>query len=248
MSYKSLKNFSKILNRQDFEIISDEANIKSIILIIKNKTSDPDGNEIEYINNINIYNKNLISFYKWLSPITKGNKDLDQGFNLCYEVLSRASKLLQENELKRKSISNNYLRKFNKQFLKGLNRILQGIRISFDPLLLGNTRMQERQIVNFILDENEGFGRYYGFNSKGAFAFYKRIETFDRPDLILINSKLSRGPDRKIRGWLDYGERNEKIRILAKKGFLGKVQIFFLYHNQGSEKKSYEAQLMSSTS
>src|SRR3989344_7651402 len=105
------------------------------------------------------------------------------------------------------------LKKFFKNFTHGLNRLLIGIRIMFDPDIVGNTSITREQLVNFILNKEEGLGRKYEFNTIGKNSFVSSIYNLNNKELIAAEKMLSNprikvsrfGGGRKIE-WKSLGE------------------------------------------
>src|SRR3990172_7814252 len=117
MSYKDLKNFQQILNKSEFNYISDLSNIMAVSDVIKNKIRNPDGNELVYLETVGKFLRNLGSFYDAVGG--EGIPDLKKGHKTCEQELSRSISFLRSSPEKRRSIGKSYIRKLNKSFLYG---------------------------------------------------------------------------------------------------------------------------------
>jgi hypothetical protein len=67
-----------------------------------------------------------------------------------------------------------------------------------------------------------------------------------RPEqLIMAMRLLRRGPERKFKGWYDYGQGNNPVRMLGTPAGIGKkARIYFIYANSDTDKKHYQGQLL----
>lgn len=247
MSYKKLKNFQTIFNREDFNYISDDSrdgNIEQISKIILYHVSTSDGKEKVYIKILGKFIENLDSFYEWINA--KEIPDIKKGYFICREELIRAIKLLNEPDFKRIAISKGSLNRFNKLFLYGLSVLLIGIRIAFMPELVKTTNINKEQLVRYFFDENEGLRKKFLFNKRGKHSFANKILFLNKGELIVTERLLLRLPRNQIRtynGWMDLGYGDTPVRILIYPHSFGRDRVFFLYKNNDREKPYYQSQL-----
>lgn len=244
MSYKKLKNFKEIINRADFNYISNEHNINRISEIIS-RLAVPDGKEDSYISLLGQFLGNLDSFYIWING--KAVPDIKEGHSFCREQLERGISILRMRDLnKRRSISKGYIKKFNKMFLYGMSRILEGLRIAFDPNIVSSTSIEKGQLANYILDKVEGLGRKYLFNTAGPDSFVSGLSGLTKEEVVVTQRLLSTLPNsqvRRERGWIDVGIKNSPVRILIKPSTFGNDQVCFLFRNNDRGKARYRAKL-----
>ena len=242
MSYKKLRNFQSIINRKDFNYISDKKKIKDLEKIILYSISNPDGNESNYIKLLEEFLENLTSFYNSIEG--HNIPDIKKGYLIVFEELKKCINLFSEPEFKRKSISRGYSKKFNKTFLHGLSKSLKGIRAAFDPDIISSTKIERGQVVRYILDDNEGLGKKFLFNKSGRHAFVNRVGNLNMQELIVTTRLLMRPSGNQIRwynGWRDLGISGTQVRILSKHKILGKDKVYFLY--KLNEHLAYQTQL-----
>lgn len=242
MGYKNLRNFQTILNRKDFSYISDHKKIKDVEEIILCRISNPDGIESIHIKFLEEFLENLTLFY---DSITGHNiLGIKRGYLIVFKELQRCIELFSEQEFKRKSISREYCKKFNKTFLYGLSKLLDGIRAAFDPDILSSTKIDREQFIRYILDKVEGLGKKFLFNKTGRHAFVNKISVLNMPELIVTSRLLVRPSGNQVRtfnGWRDLGLGHAPVRILSEHRCLRKDKIYFLYRL--NEHDTYAAQL-----
>lgn len=244
MSYKNLENFTHIFNRQDYNGIGDLKNIKQITnIILKLKYVDLyEKDKQSLVSFLKNYLKNLRSFYNWIN--TKRISKIEEGVSTSITELTRTINLLNEPASNRSSVSRHSLKKFNKRFLYGLNQLLVGIRLSFQPDFVSFVNTTKNQLARYIIDGTEGLKTKFLFNRKGAHSFMNKINDMDKKELVSIeNLLLKRTNIRMINGWEDFGYGGTKVRILAKPKNFGKQKVYFLYHNNNTEHPIYENQL-----
>ncbi len=240
MAYQNLVNFRYIFNSEDFNYISENANIKKIIQTILYGLPNSAGNESAYIEILESYLQNLYNFCE------KTGLKNTQGYLITSKVLASLINLLGEPSYKRKAISRGYLKKFRDLFLFGLSTLLTNIRESYDPDYLGKTNITTEQIVNYIFDTVEGLGNKFLFNRIGQHSFVNKISTLNKNELVATLRLLLRPGNqvRTIDGWSDRGLGKALVRVLtfADRKISKKPFVFFLY--KVNEHALYEKQLM----
>ncbi len=235
MSYINLRNFQTILNRKDFNYISDYKKIKDIEEIILYRISNPDGRESIYIKLLKEFLENLTSFYDSISG--RNIPDIKKGYLLVIEELQKCIKLFTEPEFKRKSISRGYCKKFNKILLYGLNLIYTGLDESFK--VDGGVNLSTTYFVNYLIDSNIGLGSKYIFNQK----VIKDIkdDNFSKQVLKQFFSNLHNKHKVREAGkcWEKYGTgQGDGYRAYGtKKRVFKKARIYFLIHNDPKSKQ-----------
>jgi|GEM_PF-2933421 hypothetical protein len=243
MSYKKLKNFKKIIAREDFDYISSIENISRVSEIILYYAPNPDDNENDYIAILDEFYRNLTSFYFWINGMEI--PDINDGYLTIRRELIKVINILKtpkSESYKRKAISKGYFKKFNKIFLYGLTRMLEGIRAAFDPSIISNTKIQKGYIARYILDNTEGLGRMFLFNKAGKDSFAAKLRELEREELAATARLLATLPSNQIRtykGWVDLGTKNAMVRILIKPGTFKRDAVCFLYRNTDTDKPSY---------
>ncbi len=237
MSYKKLKNFRNIINRDDFNYISNLDTIERVSNLIRYLNTLPDREQV-YNNVLRVYAQNLNSFCEWIGG------DIDEIIvcnQLCNQELSRSMDIYAEEEEKRNAISNGMTRKFEKKFLLGLSSLLKGVKEAFRPNINGATNITQKQLVNYFFDEIEGLGKNFEYHTEGKFAFAKRLFDLNKVELIYTMKLLTERPETHIRqsksGWVVLGASRVPIRILLKKKNDNKV--YFLFKNTQGEKTKY---------
>lgn len=248
MSYKNLKNFRSIFNRDDFSYISDIAHISQLSEIILYNLSSPDGSEPNHIKLLKAFLDSLEAFCEWIN--CSSIPPIGQGYILVEQELIRIIKILMTPELKRRAISKGYSKKFNKSFLYGLSMVLEGIREAFNPDVIKDTKIEKEQLIRYFFDKTEGLGHRFLFNQSGKDGAANKIFDLNRDELILVMRLLLK-PGRQIRsynGWLDFGRRNFPIRVLAIKPpiFFGKLRVFSIFKK--GEHEDYERALSTTPS
>ena len=245
MSYKNLRNFKDIFNRDDFNYICGSAHISEISEIFLYHIAMPDGKESAYIKLLEGFLTNLDYFYMWLN----GDKipDIAGGYSICKEELVRSMEILRLSADKRASISKGYRKKFKKLFLHGLSKLLKGIRSAFGPSLISTTNIDKDQLVRYFLDEKEGLRNKFLFNTAGKYNAVAKLQSLNKKELIeaeklLLNQK----PKRTTRnGWIDLGSEGMPIRILLIKhkkfGIFRKYIVVFIFTL--AEHQKYDKQL-----
>lgn len=228
MSYKKLKNFQAILNREDFNYISNNYNIKELkILVLLIPTILE--SDIRPVNSkIKIYLRNLDSFYNW----TRNSiPEIREGCLISRTELLRFIGLFEEELDRRKTVGYHQLKKFFKKFISGLNKLLIGIGIMFDPDIVGNTTVTREQLASYILDKKEGLGRKYEFNTLGKESFVNMLSALDNKELIATEKMLVNPQIRKYHtggagfgDWRVLGESRDPVRILLKR-----KRVYFLF-------------------
>ncbi|MBI4016712.1 MAG: hypothetical protein HY363_03390 [Candidatus Aenigmarchaeota archaeon] len=244
MAYAELANFRKIINRPDFDYVSDKNNIKAIENIILYKIASPDGNENVYIETINKFSDTLMNFCVWMKG--KGwnlqtNFDFDAGCAKTVQELQRTANLLRETPDRRKHISMSNVKKFLDFFFLGLAKIYKGIKISFDQDILGLTNIKEDQIIRYFLDKVEGLGKMFAFNTSGTNAAARKIPALNKLELITAERLLRKPSDNQVRtfgGWRDIGARGTLVRILQEPGT---NKIYYVF--KIAEHRDYQKQL-----
>jgi hypothetical protein len=237
MSYKNLINFQTIFNREDFNYISNIKKIEEVERIILFTISNPDEKELIYIKILKQFLENLESFYN--SILAHNIPDIKKSNKIIFEELHKCINLFSESKFKRKSISRGYIKKFNKTFLFGLSKLLDGIKIVFDPDVISSTKIDRKQFVRFILNNSVGLGKKFIFNKAGKHSFTNKINILNMQELIVTARLLTRPSKNQIRtfnGWRDLGLNKSPIRILLEHKRVRKDNVFFLYrlneHNE----------------
>ena len=234
MSYVKLELFAPIFDREDFSYISNLRNIKRISETLLYKIPYPDGNEKKlHIPLVQDYYNNFMSFCGWIDADSV--PDIRNGFFVCREELLRGVNLLGMEQSKRIVLQKGgYVKKFNKNFLYGLNRIYNGIKTAFDPKIKTKTNITNEQLIRFFLDKNVGLGRTYLFNTNGEHAFVNKLNGLSRKYLFIVLRLLIDPPvnrTRSVNGWFDVGQAESHIRILIKTTYFGfgKDEVAFLF-------------------
>jgi hypothetical protein len=244
MKYETLKNFQHIFQREDYVHISNEDNIKQVSAILVTHISNPDGKETTYKEILRLYLENVTSFLTWLQ--IKNIPDLREGYKLISDEIRRAITLFDYPEIKRRSISRGYCKKFNEMFLYGITKFEPGVKLVFHPIIIGSTNVDKSQLVRYIFDTIEGLGSRFLFNKIGKHAFVNKITTLSREELIILIRLLLQPSASQIRvynGWKDIGIGQTPVRILSlQKRFFGKEKVYFLY--KINEHPQYQAQLL----
>ena len=229
MSYKNLRNFQTILNRKDFNHISDHTKIKEIEDIILYRISNPDGSEAIYTKMLKEFLENLNVFY--ISIASHNVPDINRGYSIVFEELQRCINLFSEHKFKRKSISRGYCKKFNKTFLAGLNLIYLGLDDSFK--LDGGISLGNDYFANYLINSTTGLGNAYLFNE----SVINEIKSNNFSKKALQQFLLNLKKNHKIRdvgnGWQKYGSgRGDDYRAYGtKKHLFHKSRIYILIPN-----------------
>ncbi len=223
MGYKDLKNFQGIFEREDFDYISNSDKIDEIRDTIR-KISYPlnNGQKEQYVEKIKKFLENLTSFYEFLTDYRRkkkvDNSEIDMSYTIIYGTLASCVRIFSEPDERRKSISKNYQKKFNKEFIYGLTQLLKGIRDAFEPENISSTGINRDQLARYILEKKEGLGKKYLFNKQGTYGFAQKINTLSKRDLISTEKLLVRPSERQVRtinGWRDLGSNQDRVRILC---------------------------------
>lgn len=248
MSYKNLRNFKDIFNRDDFNYICDNAHISEVSEIFLYRIAVPDGKESAYIKLLESFLTNLDYFYMWLN----GDKipNIVEGYSICKDELVRSMGILRLSADKRASISKGYRKKFKKLFLHGLSKLLKGIRSAFDPSLISTTDINKDQLVRYFLDEKEGLRNKFLFNTAGKYNAVTKLQLLNKKELIEAEKLLlNQNPKRTTRnGWIDLGSGGMPLRILLIKnkefGIFRKYVVMFIFRL--TEHPNYDRQLNTS--
>ena len=243
MKYNTLNNFQHIFEREDYAHICNKNHIEQISSIFLNSLSNPDGKESLYKTIAIKYLENLTSFLTWLQ--TKDIPDLAEAYKILSEEIKRAINLLGESEVKRRSISSGYCKKFNKIFLYELTILNKGIEFSFDPEIISSTNINREQIIRYLFDNKVGLGRKYLYNKIGKHSFVNKVPLLNRLELIFSLKLLTRPSHNDVRTfnkWRDLGSGQAPVRLLVAEKLLGKDKIYFLFRI--NEHPAYQAQLL----
>ena len=227
MGYNRLKYFQRIIPRDDFIHISNPRIILEIKALLRNCNHclEPRTASLQ----LQEYLRNLEQFAQWLG---EDISEFNAGYRFCKESIEQTILLL--NRQQKMLIPGAKCRKLRKEYLYGLNRILSGLRLAFDPLFISKTRLTARQISTYILDRKEGLGQRYQFNTSGEHAPANKLGHLTRAEIEAALKLLARPNPGDIRttrnGWLDFGSGSHTlVRILGKKK-LGKDRIYFVYY------------------
>lgn len=223
MSYSGLADFRQIFQRKDFDFIADFGKISQAVELIRSIRAIE--NPVPASSFLRAYRQNLVSFYSWLNAALP---DAVEGFKRSLSVLTLVIEVLEKRgAADRSSISGNYLRGFEKDFLSGLSALLSGIRAAFDPDILSAASIDSKQIVRYVFDKKEGLGSRFVFNRKGKHAFAGKLLKLDKPVLVFALRALLRAvPTRARNGWLDLGFGGNPVRILTD---AAKKKVYFLF-------------------
>ena len=235
MRYPPLTNFTSIFDREDFTFISDTKNLNFLKPLILYAVNHPQRKEEDKILLIQAYQENLDSFYNGIGDI-----HLKEGYFLCSNALFHVSKLFKEIPEKRIEMPPQHFKKIYKEFVVGLKKLLDGIRIAFDPDFISeNTinigRENQGQIARYILDPVEGYGRKFIFNNtKSKYSFARHIfdlgvDKLSKSWLTNTLHTLRNGKVReKLLGFTCLGDSLVRIHLDSKK-LLEKQKIYSIY-------------------
>lgn len=245
MSYKNLKNFCHIFERDDFSYISDLGQINSITKILVYHLAVPDGREATHIELLQNFLINFDSFYMWLNA-TKIPNVVD-GYTVCKDELARSIGILKLSNVERVVISKGYRKKFKKLFLHGLSKLLNGIRSAFDPSVISTTNINKDQLLRYFLDRNEGLRNKFLFNTAGKYNAVDKLQSLNKKELIeATRLLLNQRPIKIIRnGWIYLGSGGMPLRILLIRhkeyGFFRRDIVGFIF--KLAEHHNYDMQL-----
>ncbi len=243
MTYETLKNFQHIFQREDYTHISNEENIKQVSAILLTHISNPDGKEMTYKEILRLYLENVASFLTWLQ--IKNIPDLEEGYKIISGEIRRAINLFDYPEIKRRSISRGYCKKFNEIFLYGIKKFEPGVKLVFHPTIIGSTKVEKNQLIRYIFDTTEGLGGRFLFNNVGNYSFANKITELSRQELVVALRLLVTPASSQIRthnGWIDRGISQTPVRILTVLESSRKIRVYFLY--KINEHSQYQAQLL----
>ena len=243
MAYQDLEKFQDVFNSPSFAYISNHNNIKNVSdVILKvqipfNETVNSNYKELKK------FLLNLDDFYKAFFG-SAGNRDIDEGCSVIRKTLELCINLLSEPTGRRESIGRGYIRKWNKDFLHGLGKLLNGIRDALDPDTISSTKIRENNLVHYILEKNVGLGRRFLFNKLGKHSFANMITELDRKKLIVAMKLLLKGSGQRKRDWMVLGSRKDSVRILCEHRNFRKDKVYYLFPI--NEHDEYEKALMAS--
>jgi hypothetical protein len=229
MSYKTLYHYSPVFLREDFTNFSDFRKIQYLLGLIRNQTNNLSSDILVFQTLVNVYLKNLKSFYDWLA--VENVADIDQGY---HDVLSTLLTVIQSAKGVRNRkvfVTSQVLRRLKRNFIGGLSKIKRGLDIIFTEGFLVNCNVESIQIVRYIINQGVGLGDRYRFNTSGRHAFLRKAEALNKNDVIgLLIFMRNPGQARKdnINGWLKYGRGLEVFRVLFLKG-LRRNRIYYLF-------------------
>ena len=175
-------------------------------------------------------------FFAFYGEIHAEINELIEGFTTCLRILNLILNLLEKPAEERIKIGRGYLKSFIKDFLYGLNRINNGLKMAFDPEFVGKTKITTGQLASFILDRKIGLGTKFAFNSGGKDSFCKKLPHLNRQEIIAVERLLLK-PEltRHENGWADLGKSREPVRILCHNG-----RVYFLFRlNEHSVYETY---------
>lgn len=243
MTYETLKNFQHIFQREDYAHISNEEKIKQVSAILLTYIPNPDGKETTYKEILKLYLENITSFLTWLQ--IKNIPDLEEGYKIISDEIRRAINLLDYPDIKRRSISRGYCKKFNEIFLYGIKKLEPGVKLVFHPNIVGSTNVEKNQLMRYIFNTTEGLGSKFLFNRIGNHSFANKITRLSRQELVVALRLLVMPGSNQIRtynGWTDRGISQTPVRILTVSESVGKTKVYFLY--KINEHPQYQAQLL----
>ena len=245
MAQEKLKNFKSIIDRDDFNYISEDRRIREVALTLENlwKSIHNDAEKLYCAKLLRDYLEHFTSFYKNLVPenkvVEKNLQDLSKGYKIVCESIEMCIRILGGSDIERESISKQYCKKFSKTFSYGLTNILKGIRKAFEHNNLYAVNISRDQIIKYILDEKVGLGKRYLFNKMGKYSFMSRVGYLQKKELVETVKLLTNPSKKQIRkqaGWLDLGYGKDPIRILCSHG-----RVHFLF--KSNEHQFYEKTL-----
>ena len=152
------------------------------------------------------------------------------------KVLDLILNLFEKRSEERMKIGRGYLKDFIKDFLYGLNRINNGLKMAFDPEFVGKTKITTRQLASFILDRKTGLGTKFVFNREGRDSFIRKLPRLNTQELIAVERLLLK-PEltRHENGWADLGKSREPVRILCHN-----ERVYYLFRlNEHTTYESY---------
>lgn len=229
MSYKNLADFQAIINSEEFAFISDSRKVERIVHIMKSLVFV--GNQS--IGELQAYFTQLQVFYH--SFPAKNVPDFREGFRKCQEIFQLIFNLGKKGKLS--LLPRGKTRDFAATFLYGINRLANGIKIAFDPELIGNTTLAQGELARYILDKKVGLGSRISFNKLGRSAPVSLIPRLPQPFLVKIIRLLQGKPALKGK-WLVFGERGDPVRIVASKQFLRGLRVYAIFLVEGHDKTS----------
>ncbi len=234
--FEQLARFNKILNNSDLEFIANECSTVSKILYFLNNPSNKDEKNIRSLQS---FLNHLARLYEWAK--TKKLPILDKAYLVISKLLVQGIRILKANPEYRRAISRGYCHKLKKVFLKGLQMLVNGLYVMFDPDIVSFTRINEKQLRNYFLNKDYGLASKFSFNTKGDYAFVKKIEELNKQELIIVERLLLKPSNqvRTVNGWMDLGMKKCPVRILCSEH----NKVCFLYKNNNKEKPAYEEQL-----
>ncbi|MFW6024907.1 MAG: hypothetical protein ACOCRX_01050 [Candidatus Woesearchaeota archaeon] len=241
MSYKKLKNYRDVINRDDFSFISNQKRIVNISELIQYEIRNPIGKEKLFRSTFDNYKSNYSSF---VNGFAKKIPDLFKSEKYITEIFNNIIAILDLDISKREKVSGNYYTKFNKLFFRSLNLLYQGIKASFDPEIVSETNITKSQLIRFFLNKNEGIRKDYSFNTIGKHSFMNKITTLNKNELIVVERYLMKPSElnlRKFNGWYDFGKEKSPIRILSTKHTLRRNKLYYLF--KVSEHDEYQRYL-----
>ncbi len=238
MKYKKLHNFKDIINRRDFDYVSDLDNIKRIEEIIDFGILNPSANDKICIQVLRDFYSNIETFNNSING--QNIELLRKGYyQIKTEIENALNIFVKVRPEDRRIIGRRTIHKIKKRFLLGLSFYYKGLVNSFESSYKGLWSYSREQLSNFILNKKAGLGKIYNFKRIGKHSAYNKIiNTLNRDELI-IAIKLLQGKSqtRTPNKWIDLGERGTIIRILKVSN-----NIYFVYRTS-SEHRDYERQL-----
>ena len=243
MAWDSLRNFQTIFDRADFTYISNHDTVlkskNSIRSIIVDRIPSPSSSDSVYRSMVQDYLNNVKSFYSWFG---NSNSDMNTGCTSCEAYLYEVLQLFNQPSEIRTQTSSRCI-KLNNNFLWSLGKIMQGIRHCFNKVLIPQC-INPIQIIRYIFDSNEGFGKKFLYNSKGEHSFSKKIYLLSKQKLLVVLRLLSNPSGSQVRTfnkWRDLGRGDCPVRILVEHHMIKRDRVFFLY--RANEHNEYSAQL-----
>lgn len=239
MGAESLSNFKDIFERDDFSYVCDKMSVVCDLII---KVKYPDvGDRKDLLSVGKKYVECLNSFAEWINPVRVPS--IIESCKGAVATINWAISMHSQPDEKKSAISRGYINQMKRRFSSFLSSLLIGIRAIFDPDIISESNITQRQIAKYILHKKEGYGRFYLFNKAGGYyAFAKHIfdNEFDRHHAIEAFWNLKQKREYKRNGKLIvWGDGD--VRIHLSTHTFGKTRIYSVYRaNNGTEHEQHD--------
>ncbi|PIN73187.1 hypothetical protein COV20_03065 [Candidatus Woesearchaeota archaeon CG10_big_fil_rev_8_21_14_0_10_45_16] len=227
-SYQQLQDFQEILEDYNFTLISSSKSIERMRAVIRNLPFTTPPGTLQFAEGY------LAEFQGFIKTINYSTiSELKEGITICIKTVSFVLSAIKQG--KNTQIPRGKCRTMEAEFLFGLNKIVEGLKLGF------RTRIKElspskQDTLNYIYAD-EGLRRKYIFNSIGVDSPIRVLPSLSVSNLYTFVQLLELEKDVKRAGkWKVYGTGMAPLRVVVSSSMLGKKRVYAVFKTEGHDK------------